>query len=503
MIATLCALIPAIPCYAQTRTSYTVEVNDPTTRVFHITMHLHSRNGELRLSMPASTPGEINIKNHARYVLHFNAEDGNGRSLRNHRLDKQTWLVDVPKSQLVVVHYDVHVNYRDLLRLGTNWLDSNGGFIEGSSVFLYQPEELNSPLSLQFKLPPTWRIVTAMRADERGTYIANNYRQLLDSPIQFGILQERMVSAGNVHCRLVFDAQLPPYDQVAFDENIRKILANETKLMGSAPFEEYTVLFHWRPDLDFGGGLEHGRAMVMNIGKKWMLDLPTNVSGTFAHELFHAWNAKAIHPRDLDRWDYRRENYTTLMWFVEGVTNYYATLVLRRTGVRPRESFYRELSRTISSYESEPGRGLVSLADSGIAEWISPLDSLDYYSGGEVIGFLLDLQIRIATHNVRSLDDVMRGLYLQSKHTPYYGYTENTLIRTVNKVAGRDLAAIFDLYVSGKGAIDYHSLLSRAGLALQESAKENGARNYSISVRTGITDEQKKVLDSLLAGSEE
>jgi len=303
----------------------------------------------------------------------------------------------VPKSQLVVVRYDIRVNERDVLRLGTNWVDNNGGFIEAASTFLYQPEHLDSPISLQFKLPSSWQIVTPMRATSGGGYAGDNYRQLLDSPIQFGRLQERTVSVGQVRCRLVFDAQLPAYDERAFDENIRKIIAYEMKLMGGAPFQEYTVLFHWRPDLDYGGGIEHGRAMIMNVGKQWMLDLPTNVSGTFAHELFHAWNAGAVHPRDLDKWDYTRENYTRLMWFIEGVTNYYATLVLRRTGIRPRESFYDVLSRTVSAYENEPGRGLVTLVDAGIAEWIRPVEGLDYYSGGEVIGFLLDLEIRIAT----------------------------------------------------------------------------------------------------------
>jgi len=96
----------------------------------------------------------------------------------------------------------------------------------------------------------------------------------------------------------------------------------------------------------------------------------------------------------------------------------------------------------------------------------------------------------------------MRALYRQSKQAPYHGFTEGELVRTVSAVAGRDLSGFFDLYVRGKGAIDYQVLLSRAGLAVQESAGENGARNYSLSVKTGITDEQNKMLNSLLGGGE-
>jgi len=82
-------LILATSSYAQMpRIRYTVEVNDPTSRTFHIAMQIQSRAGVLRLSMPASTPGEIDIKNHARYLLHFNAQDERGQSLQSHRLDK-------------------------------------------------------------------------------------------------------------------------------------------------------------------------------------------------------------------------------------------------------------------------------------------------------------------------------------------------------------------------------------------------------------------------------
>jgi len=49
--------------------------------------------------------------------------------------------------------------------------------------------------------------------------------------------------------------------------------------------------------------MEFGKAMIVNIGKEWMENLPDDISGTFAHELFHVWNAIAIHPSAFDKWD--------------------------------------------------------------------------------------------------------------------------------------------------------------------------------------------------------
>ena len=43
-----------------------------------------------------------------------------------------------------------------------------------------------------------------------------------------------------------------------------------------------------------------------------------------AHEFFHAWNVKRIHDAALGPFDYTRENYTRLLWFHEGFTDYLA-----------------------------------------------------------------------------------------------------------------------------------------------------------------------------------
>ena len=52
-----------------------------------------------------------------------------------------------------------------------------------------------------------------------------------------------------------------------------------------------------------------------------------------SHEFFHLWNVKRIRPDALGPFDYTKENYTKLLWVAEGITDYYADLVLRRAGL--------------------------------------------------------------------------------------------------------------------------------------------------------------------------
>src|SRR5207249_1424292 len=45
---------------------------------------------------------------------------------------------------------------------------------------------------------------------------------------------------------------------------------------------------------------------------------------TVSHEFFHTWNVKQFRPAGIHPYDYSRENYTELLWVVEGTTSYYA-----------------------------------------------------------------------------------------------------------------------------------------------------------------------------------
>ena len=58
-----------------------------------------------------------------------------------------------------------------------------------------------------------------------------------------------------------------------------------------------------------------------------------------------------------------------------------------------------------------------ALEDASLSTWIKPIDGTQYlyYPKGSLAGFMLDVLIRDASDNRRSLDDVMRELY--RRHT--------------------------------------------------------------------------------------
>src|SRR5690606_11991050 len=125
----------------------------------------------------------------------------------------------------------------------------------------------------------------------------------------------------------------------------------------------------------------------------------------------------------LGPFDYDNENYTTNLWASEGFTSYYENKLLIRAGLTDRETFLNDLIGGLGTVINTPGSKKQSASASSFDAWIigyrpnenSKNSAISYYSKGEVIGMLMDLEIANATKGAKSLDDVMKAMYEQGK----------------------------------------------------------------------------------------
>jgi predicted metalloprotease with PDZ domain len=115
---------------------------------------------------------------------------------------------------------------------------------------------------------------------------------------------------------------------------------------------------------------------------------------------------------------------------------------------------------------------------------------IDYYNKGQLIGNLLDLEIRHRTGNKRSLTDVF--VYLMRNHgLPKPGFEEKHGFRDAVELITReaapsnvDFSGFFAKYVSGTEEIPWNAFLDHAGLMLEE--KKGSPKRY-IGITTGNT----------------
>ena len=93
-----------------------------------------------------------------------------------------------------------------------------------------------------------------------------------------------------------------------------------------------------------------------------------------------------------------------------------------------------------------------ALEDASLTTWIGPIDGTQYlyYPKGSLAGFLLDIMIRDASDNRRSLDDVMRELY-RSTYKKGRGFTAADWWSAVSRAAGgRSFTEFNAKYIDGR-----------------------------------------------------
>jgi predicted metalloprotease with PDZ domain len=204
-----------------------------------------------------------------------------------------------------------------------------------------------------------------------------------------------------------------------------------------------------------------------------------NLESIASHEFFHLWNVKRMRPQGLEPIDYIRGNDTSDLWFSEGVTSTYAELVLLRSGLINEKQFYTHLSAEINTLKSRPARHFQTAEESGREAWLEKYPdyfrserSISYYNKGELLGYLLDLGIRHASDNRRSLDDLMRRLN-QDFAKRGRSFTDADLESIVARLAPQfPIKEFFRRYIDGTGDLDYAEFLGYAGLNLKAETRE-------------------------------
>jgi predicted metalloprotease with PDZ domain len=423
------------------------------------------------LSLPAWTPGAYEITNFARWVLRFSATAG-GRPLQWDKLDFDTWRIrrDGTTTGPIVVTFDYRA---DTLDNAMAWARPDFLMFNGTNLFLYaEGRPLTSASRVTIRTEPEWKVTTGMPRAPGGsaagaTFGATNYHDLVDMPFFIGSFD---VDSAQVAGKWMRFATYPAGSiqgstrQTAWDQ-LKRAVPPQVAVFGDVPWDTYTVL--QIVDSTFGGasGLEHSNSHLdvfspPFIGSEFQPSL-------YAHEIFHAWNVKRLRPVEL--WPYRYDAAmpTTWLWMSEGITDYYADLTLVRGGIVPDSGFY---SQTADKVNQVDAAGAIALEDASLSTWIHPADGTQYiyYPKGSLAGLMIDIMIRDASDNRRSLDHVMRELY-ETTYKRGRGFTREQWWGAVTRAAGgRSFAEVERKYIDGREPFPWSEILPLAGMRATE-----------------------------------
>lgn len=436
------------------------------------------------LSLPAWTPGAYELSYYARKVTDFGA-DASGRALDWDKVDYDTWRVVPTAAGPVTVSFTFAA---DSLDNTMAWSRPDFAFFNGTNVFLF-PEGRGTEFAATVTLTtePGWQVATGMTsAGSARTYTARNYHDLVDMPFFVGRMD---VDSADIGGRMVRTATYPagmfqgPAREQFWDE-LRRMIPTMVTVFDETPYDSYTNLIVFDSAYTGGSALEHQNSHV-GIYTPLIIGNPLLASIT-AHEIFHVWNVKRMRPADLVPYQYDRSQPTTWLWVSEGITDYYADLALVRAGIVDSTGFVVLTGGKLSEVSNLPA---VALEDASLSTWIHPTDGTHYiyYPKGSLAGFLLDIMIRDASDNRRSLDDVMKDVY-QRTYKQGRGFTAQDWWGAVSRAAGgRSFTDINERYIDGREPFPWNTTLSLAGFRLQvDTIREPRVGVYTVTDSAGV-----------------
>ncbi|MDT5061867.1 MAG: hypothetical protein QOH63_2326 [Acidobacteriota bacterium] len=457
----------------QPEISFTVSMSKPYTHLLEVEMRLEDARlpAQVNLVMPVWTPGSYLVREFARHVQDFAAMDAGGHALSWQKINKDTWRIETGGAHGLRVTYRVYAND---LSVRTSDLDDRHAYFNNAALLMYPEGQLKTASTLRVVPFNDWKVATGLPPvpDKPNTFRAENFDVLYDSPVEVSNFKTVSFEVNGVPHRIVIDGD-GNYDTERMRRDVQKIVETEAAIMGEIPYHDYTFILHAHSRAD--GGLEHLNSTSLIVERNSFRpdDKYKSFLALVAHEFFHLWNVKRIRPDALGPFDYTKENYTKLLWVAEGITEYYAPVALRRAGLISESEFLERLSRTIEKVQNAPGRLLMSAEEASFDAWIkyyrqdenSINSQISYYDKGQLLGLLLDLQIRKASGGAKSLDDVMRYLYAEF-YKKNRNYTPEDFQRTAELMAGSSLENFFARFVRGREELDYNAALNAVGLQL-------------------------------------
>jgi predicted metalloprotease with PDZ domain len=414
----------------------------------------------LQVRMSRTSPGRYALHEFAKNVYSVQAHDGRGGALEVARPNPHQWDV-AGHDGTVDFAYTLYADHADGTYSG---IDLTHAHLNMPATFVWARGLEDRPVEITLRPPPGsgWRVATQLApSDDPWTFTAPDLDYFLDSPAELSVssVREWPVTAGEREytIRVAVHHDASEQDVDGYAQLVRPIVEEARAIFGEFPefdYGTYTFIADYLPHV-YSDGMEHRNSTIIASPSPLTAVTPER-TGVIAHEFFHAWNVERIRPASLEPFDFEAANLSGELWFAEGFTSYYGSLLLRRVGHLSDRQYASRISDAVSTVLLGPGPDYFSVVEmSQLATFVDqaafndPTNQLNtfisYYAWGGALGLALDLMLRARFE--LDLDDYMRAVWRT------HGVTERPY--TLNDLE------------HGRHAPEFETLLSHAGFLLR------------------------------------
>ena len=398
----------------------------------------------ITLELAKWRPGRYEMANYAKNVYRLDAwDDASKEPLPARKTDSGTWVIEKGKATTV---YGKYTYLAKQLDAGGSWLDAHQLYVSPTNCLVKLVEFPHDRQTLELILPDDYEVACALPEVAPKTFEAKDYQELIDSPFIASPSLTHWTYEEAGHTFNLWIQGDPGLNKNDIIPDFHAFTQAHMAMFGGFPNPEYHFLIHLLPYPHYHG-VEHKNSTVLTLGPadRVMDRKPyRDLLGVASHELFHVWNVTRIRPVEMMPYDLSREAYHYTGYVTEGVTMYYGDLMLVRSGVYSVEEYFEEVNMLLMRHGQNFGKTNMGMEASSHDLWLdgytpgAPERRQSIYVEGFVLAFLLDMEIRFTTHGQRSLEDVMRIMWLNFGQKEV-GYSDSDFWNAVSAICPIDV----------------------------------------------------------------
>jgi predicted metalloprotease with PDZ domain len=432
-----------------------------------------------KVHLPAWRPGRYEIQNFAKYLRKVKAFSESGEPLKVMKTGKDTWAVQTKGHPGFTMTYEFCA---DIKNAGGSYINDTFLYLNPINCLMYLQDHQEEACKIHINFNANADIASGMRyekVDSINTFYAEDYHELVDSPIMISSsIQHKTYSLSGSTFHIWIKGKIEvPWERVLAD--FKKFTKEQITVFGEFPEKNYHFML-WMMPMPYFHGVEHKNSTMMTLGPdgQEFEAIYSDLLGLASHELFHTWNVKRIRPKELLPYNYAKENYFNTCFVAEGLTTFYGDWILYRSGVFSKEQYQKELETTLRRHFEVADQADLSLLESSYDLWLDgyekgiPNRKASVYHKGAVAALLLHHEIQLATNNKKSLDDVLKTLWLNFGR-PYVGYSYQDYQKVCFEVTGKKLSHYFKTVIAGNGSLKTETAMALVnfGFKMGEDAK--------------------------------
>jgi predicted metalloprotease with PDZ domain len=481
--------------YSLQTITYEVDVKKHKDDLFHVTVFINGLSSDNNIyNLPATVPGTYSNLNFGRFVTSFKAYDKDGKELQAQKISTNQWQIDNVET-LAKLDYDVEDTFDSeiadgkVIPMAGSGINDNFIVMNTFAMLGYFEKLQSVPIKLKLDYSTDWTVGTSLILDENGYYTAENYDQLVDSPILIGELTTASTTVKDIKVGVYVYSPDTTINADKIMDAAVDILKSASDFIGYSPVTHYNFLMCFLDmqtlmDMGFAGegALEHSYSSL------FVFPVMGDFEDHMAHEFMHILTPLNLHSDVIQPFNFAVPTASQHTWLYEGVTEWASEIMVLRSGLISMDEYLKRMSDKLTL--NDRFRKDLSLTElsKDVYDEVITMQFLNFYNKGAVVAEFLDIRLLELSGGKRGLREVY--LELLDKYGKDKPFPEDDFFEIIVYMTYPEIEQFINDYIKGTKPLPVEEYMAMLGFKYIPERLSEDTRP-SLGVEMGMNDKQQ------------